>query len=176
MTESAERGSPAEGDARALSGRISSWRDFSDRVSAAMAMVATDPVDITLSDPDFSHWPLGQRGVMDAFQQWTLAAKGLSCRVLAGSFDAVPVQHPRWAAWRTTWAHRVHCWQAPPELVSAIRPMLVLHGRLGLRLSETRTGVGIWTRDPGVLLDWLSEFDVISQRSSEAMPPTTLGL
>ncbi|MBP7503577.1 MAG: hypothetical protein KA784_12410, partial [Aquabacterium sp.] len=57
-----------------LSGRISSWRDFSDRVSAAMAMAAAEPGPMTLSDRDFTHWPLGQREVVEAFQKWVLGS------------------------------------------------------------------------------------------------------
>ena len=54
MTESAEHGGPAEGDARVLSGRISSWRDFSDRVSAAMAMVASGPMNTVVRSSTFT--------------------------------------------------------------------------------------------------------------------------
>ena len=36
------------------SGRISSWRDFEDRVGAAMAMASANPTDITMMDTDFA--------------------------------------------------------------------------------------------------------------------------
>lgn len=159
-----------------LSGRITSWRDFEDRVGAAMAMAAASPADITLMDIDFVHWPIGQRSVMEAFHQWGLISRGTHCQVIAYSYDAFARLHPRWVAWRGTWAHRVRCYQAPDELVSSLLPTLVLGGTLGLRLLEPMNGVGVWTREDGTLKSWMTEIDVILQRSHEALPPTTLGL
>jgi len=164
---------PAGGE---TSGRITSWRDFEDRVRAAMAMAAAHPVDITLMDVDFGHWPLGQRSVMEAFHQWGLASRGTHCRLLAAHYDGFALQHPLWVTWRATWSHRVLCQQAPEEVASALSPMFILHGTLGLRLNEPMHGAGVWTRDPGRLTEWLSEIDVILQRSEPAMPSTTLGL
>lgn len=158
------------------SGQISSWRDFQDRFRAAMAMAATLASNLTLVDTDFVHWPLGERSVMEAFHQWTLLAKGTHCQLLAAHYDAFARLHPRWVAWRGTWAHRVKCWQAPDELAAGLMPMVIVHDCIGLRLNEPLHGTGVWTRDKGVLRTWLSEIDVNLQRSHEALPPTTLGL
>jgi hypothetical protein len=175
-TETAATGTESE-DMQALSGRISSWRDFADRVSAVMAMAAAEPGLMTLSDRDFSHWPLGQREVVDAFQQWVLgSAREIHCVVLAAGFDAFMRTHPRWVNWRKLWAHRVLCRQAPDDLATAVPTVFVLHGRLALRIVEPLVGRGVWTRDPAVMGDWLTEVDVISQRSHDALPPTTLGI
>lgn len=158
------------------SGRITSWRDFEDRFRAAMAMVAAEPVDITMVDADFGHWPLGQRSVMAALQQWSLGSTTHRCQLLAASYDGFARTHPLWVGWRATWAHRVLWHQVPEDFVSALCPTVVLHGSLGLRLHETQHGAGVWTRDPGTLTEWLAEIDVILQRSEPALPPTTLGL
>lgn len=158
------------------SGQISSWRDFQDRFRAAMAMAATQAVDLTLVDHDFSHWPLGERSVMEAFHQWGLLARGTHCRMLAASYDVFAQAHPRWVAWRGTWSHRVKCHVAPDELAPSLLPVLIVHGVIGLRLNEPMHGSGIWSRDAGVLRTWLEEIDVNLQRSCEALPPTTLGL
>lgn len=157
-------------------GKITSWRDFEDRFKAAMAMAAAQPADITLMDADFNQWPLGQRSVMEAFHQWSLASRSSHCRVLAAHFDGFLLRHPLWVTWRTTWSHRVQCFQASQDMASALCPVLILHGTIGLRLNEPVHGAGMWTRDPGRLAEWLSEIDVILQRSEPAMPPTTLGL
>jgi len=163
-------------DSNEPSGRIGSWRDFEDRVGAAMAMAAAQPADITLVDTDFRHWPIGRRSVMEAFHQWALATRGTQIRLLAGSFDAFPRQHPLWLSWQKRWSHRIHCYQAPEEFASSLSPMLVVHRCLGLRVLDGLHGTGVWTRDEGELGAWLGEVDVILQRSHEAMPPTTLGL
>lgn len=167
--------SEAQGEV-ATSGRIDSWRDFQDRVGAAMAMLAAQPVNVWMADPDFARWPLGQRSVMEALHQWAVASRHQRITVLAADFDDLPRSHPRWAAWRTTWGHRVRCWQAPDELASEVKTTLILDGVLGLKVLEPRLGTGLWTRDVGQIGTWCAEIDVILQRSQEAMPSTTLGL
>jgi len=157
-------------------GRISSWRDFEDRFKAAMAVAAAHPVDLTLVDTDFSRWPLGQRSVIEAFHQWSVASRGAQCRLVAAHYDGFGRHHPRWMSWRTTWSHRVQCYQVPEDLASSLMPMLVLRGTIGLRVNEPLRGGGIWTREQGRLTEWLTEIDVISQRSESALPPTLLGL
>jgi hypothetical protein len=164
---------PAVGE---TSGRVTSWRDFEDRFKAAMAMAACHPTEITLTDTDFGHWPLGQRNVMEAFHQWSLASKTSQCRLLAADYGGFARQHPLWVSWRTTWAHKVHCHQAPHDLGAALRPVLVLHGVIGLRLHEPLHGTGVWTCDPGALTEWLQEIDVILHRAAPGWPATTLGL
>lgn len=160
----------------APSGRISSWRDFSDRVSAALAVAAVGGGSLTLIDADFAKWPLGQRNVVEAFQQWALASKGHTCTLVAGDFSAFALTHPRWVTWRTRWGHRLACHEAPPECLSKLQATFILQDTLGFRLVESRHGAGFWTRDKADLRVWQQEIDVILQRSHEAMPPTTLGL
>lgn len=157
-------------------GRISSWRDFTDRVSAAMAVAATGGGHLVLVDVDFAKWPLGQRSVVEAFQQWALASRGDNCTLVAGDFTGFATTHPRWLAWRTRWGHRVACHQVPAEWVSKLQATLIVRDTLGLRLVESRHGAGLWSRDKADLRVWQQEIDVILQRSHEAMPPTTLGL
>lgn len=159
-----------------LSGPIAHWRDFSDRVSAGMAVAASQGGDLLMTDPDFAAWPLGLRTVSEAFDRWVRVAGQARCTVLAAHFEVVPRRHPRWLAWRAKWGHRVRCLEAPPECASAVRPTFMVSGVLGLRLLEGRHGQGVWSRDPATLAAWRQEIDVILQRSHEAMPPTTLGL
>lgn len=157
-------------------GRIDGWPDFIDRVRAAMAMAAAQPVSLYLCDGDFSRWPLGERSVMEAFQQWGLSSRAPNCVLLAATLDEVPRRHPRWVAWRGTWAHRVKCYIADPDQAPSLMPTLLLEKQLGLRLLDPISGRGIWSRRPSDLSEWRQEADVILQRCTEALPPTTLGL
>ncbi|MDE2400484.1 MAG: hypothetical protein KGL90_02295 [Burkholderiales bacterium] len=159
-----------------LFGRINGWPDFIDRVRAGMAMAAAQPAPLYLCDSDFSRWPLGELSVMEAFQQWGLNSRGPHCTLVATTLDEIPRRHPRWVAWRGTWAHRVRCYQPMPEEVLTLAPIWLLQGRLGLRLLNPLTGQGLWTRKTDDLLEWHQEIDVILQRCEEALPPTTLGL
>ncbi len=158
------------------SGRIDGWRDFEDRLRAALAMGITEPADWRLCDPDFVPWPLGERAIVEVLQQGVLAHPRTRWTLLAARFDEFPRKHPRWLAWRQDWTHRVRCLQANEEDAPQLRPMLLWPGRLGLRLLDGVSGRGVWSTDPATLHVWQADFDVISQRSAEAMPGTTLGL
>jgi hypothetical protein len=157
-------------------GRIDGWPDFIDRARAAMAMAAAQPVSLCLCDSDFSRWPLGERSVMEAFHQWGLNSRVGTCTLVAATLDDMPRRHPRWVAWRGTWGHRVKCYVVDPDDGVTLKPTLMLEGQLALRLLDPITGRGLWSRRPMDLHDWRQEIDVILQRCSEALPPTTLGL
>lgn len=180
MSDEARRA--AHGDAQSAAaaehtgGRIEGWRDFAERLGAALAMGKTEPVDWRLCDPDFTQWPMGGLAVVEALQQGMLAHRSTRWTLIAAQFDAFPRQHPRWLSWRQTWSHRVRCLQASEEDAAQLRPMLLWPGRLGLRLQDGLSGRGVWSMDPATLHVWQSDFDVISQRTAEAMPSTTLGL
>ncbi|HET8871098.1 MAG TPA: hypothetical protein VFM48_11655 [Aquabacterium sp.] len=162
--------------AAALSGRFDGWLAFQDHLNAAMAMVAAAPVDLYLCDLDFGHWPLGSRAVLDAFHQWVMAAGRSQCHVMTLRPEELTSEHPRWVAWRQPWKHRVKCYQMPEELVQGLPPMFIARGQLGIRVLDERSGAGIWSRDPATIGAWLTDLDVILQRSHEAEPGSTLGL
>lgn len=160
----------------ALSGRFDGWLSFQDRLAAGMAMAAADPADLYFCDLDFAHWPLGSASVVEAFHQWVMASSATQCLLLALHFDAMPRQHSRWIKWRQPWGHRVQCRVVPEDAAAGLLPTFVLKDRLAIRIMDVKTGAGIWSTDPATIRDWLSEIDVISQRSHEALPVTTLGL
>lgn len=61
--------------------------------------------EITLSDADFSGWPLNQRAVIDALSAWAVTGRKLT--LLANRYDAVQRLYPRFVSWRRTWDHLV---------------------------------------------------------------------
>lgn len=160
----------------ALSGRFDGWQSFQDRLAAGMAMAAADPADLCFCDADFAHWPLSSASMVEAFHQWVMASSATQCLMLAVHFDAMPRLHSRWLKWRQPWGHRVKCRVVPEDSVAGMLPTFILKERLGIRVMDLKSGAGVWTRDPATLREWLSEIDVISQRSHEALPVTTLGL
>lgn len=157
-------------------GRIEGWRDAGDHFRAAMAVLAASPVDVWVADRDFVHWPLGERSVMAAWHKWAVTGGRKRLTLLGEDFDALPRHHPRWAQWRGTWSHRITCLKAPETLRDDVHPTLLLDGVIGLQILDSRHGTGLWSRDKARLASWQAELDVILQRSSEALPPTTLGL
>lgn len=159
-----------------LSGRFDTWVSFQDHMVAAMALAAVEPVDLVLCDRDFSRWPLSLPSILDAFHQWSVRDRTTRCTLLAASFERFAPNHPRWVAWRQPWGHRVKCLQVPDEMAQDIKPTFIMKGQVAIRIMDERHGAGIWSRDEATIEDWLLEIDVISQRSHEAQPVTTLGL
>lgn len=86
--------------------------------------------EMVFSDADFADWPLGERAVVQALQDW--AASGRSLRMVALSFGAVERQHARFVPWRRMWDHIIQCrvcsGAGAPEVPSALwTPEGVLH-------------------------------------------------
>lgn len=77
---------------------------------------------ITLSDPDFVDWPLGERAVVESLNRW--ARRGRTLKMLARNYDQLRLQHPRFVLWRVTWSHLIEAHACPgasgSELPSAI--------------------------------------------------------
>jgi len=162
-------------------GHIEGWPAWALHVQAFIREAATSPAPVLLVDRDFHRWPLGERATVDAFHDWALAQRQARCWLLAEDWVRVHAVHPRWLQWRQTWTHKVLC-RAPADedrdgsAWSALRPMLVQQGRLGLQMLDGDRGIAVWTRRPAVLADWWHQGDAILQRSCEATPGATLGL
>jgi len=101
---------PQAGDAAPLpplpTGRLQGRQVFVDTVRLAFEVAAEQGWNhITLSDPDFADWPLGERAVVDALNRW--ARRGRTLKMLARHYDPLRLQHPRFVQWRVTWSHLV---------------------------------------------------------------------
>ena len=102
--------SDAAGDAPAplLQGRFSGPGEFAALIRQALATAASQGWrEIILSDPDFSQWPLGERAVAQALNNW--ARSGRKFTLLAANYDLLPRQHARFVEWRKNWSHLVQC-------------------------------------------------------------------
>ena len=91
-----------------IEGRIAGRGEFTEVIRQAFAAAGVEGWrEIILSDPDFDDWPLGERGVTQALNDWSKA--GCKLMMMAGSYDTVLGRHARFAVWRRTWAHMVEC-------------------------------------------------------------------
>jgi hypothetical protein len=162
-------------DVHALpSGRFSGRDAFRQLVRDALACAAREGwQEIILSDASFEDWPLGERAVAQALQDWS--ASGRRCTLLARRWDSVAGRHARFVTWRRTWAHIIEaraCPAADPlDLPSAIWSPHWVMQRLdpercnGFSGSEPERRVAL--RES--LKEWL-------QRSTPGFAATTLGL
>ncbi|MCH2240597.1 MAG: hypothetical protein MK041_01400 [Aquabacterium sp.] len=149
---------------------------FRAQVLALLQAAGLGRCDLVLCDADYEAWPLGEAAVVDAFNAWALAARSTHAVILAAQFDAWPRRHPRWVRWRTPWAHRMRCLQAPDDLAGDLPRILLLPGRAGLEVLDAAQWRGVVTCEPVRLARLKEQTDAISQRSGDAFPPTLLGL
>ena len=157
------------------SGRFSGRETFQQLVRDAIATAARDGwQEIFISDANFHDWPLGERAVVEALQDW--ARSGRRFTMLACSYDDVIRRHARFVRWRATWDHIITCRRSlsadPLDLPSALwSPQWVLH-----RLDPERcVGVTGSEADRRVLLhETLNEW--VRSKSAPGFPTTTLGL
>ncbi len=130
--------------------------------------------EIFMCDEHFADWPLNEAGVVESFVQWASPQRKLT--VLARSFDEIARLHPRWVAWRRTWAHAVEC-RANHELESGQLPtLLLIPGLLTLKLVDTAQYRGSVSRHAGDAVLARELLDSVLERSEEAFPATQLGL
>jgi hypothetical protein len=157
------------------SGRFSGREAFQQMVRDAITTAARDGwSEIFISDANFHDWPLGERNVVDALQDW--ARSGRRFTMLAGGYDDVVRRHARFVRWRGTWDHIITCRRSPAadplDIPSALwSPQWVMH-----RLDPERC-VGVTGSEPDrrVLLgETLHEW--VRSKSSPGFPATTLGL
>ena len=96
-------------------GGFSGYETFRQRVRGLLSMApAAGWSHIILCDPDFSDWPLGERAMVASLNAWS--QRGRSMLIVASSFDAVRIQHPRFVTWRRTWDHILQCRQCDKAL------------------------------------------------------------
>ncbi|MEY2840002.1 MAG: hypothetical protein RJB60_2301 [Pseudomonadota bacterium] len=160
-------------------GRIEGWPAWGEHVRAALQEAAEHASAIHLQDPDFAHWPLGERACVESLERWVLAPGRARATFLALGWDAVVRRHPRWLRWRTPWGHRVACLTVPEDQISSMTgfaPLLLIEGRLALQISDAEHGFGHWSRDASTVRALWLQCDAISQRSLDSGISATLGL
>lgn len=127
-----------------------------------------------LIDRDFADWPLGERAIVERLQAWITSRRQL--QLLALDYRDLAERAPRWVAWRRTWAHAVNCFEIHPELAGEVPSLMLLPGRLAVRLFDRERHRGSVERTAVELVRCRELVDALSQRASPAFPVTTLGL
>jgi hypothetical protein len=155
-------------------GRFEGVEEFRRFVREALAAAADQGWrELILCDGSFAEWPLGERAVAQALNDWSRS--GRKCILLARNWDAIVRMHPRFVTWRTTWSHIIDaraCPSADPlELPSAIwTPTWVMERR---DIERSRGIAGIEPDRRLTLRENIAEW---LGRSSPSFPSRTLGL
>jgi hypothetical protein len=156
-------------------GRFSGREAFQQLVRDAIATAARDGwKEILISDANFHDWPLGERGVVEALQDWAHGSRRFT--MLACNYDDVIRRHARFVRWRGTWDHIIHCRRSPAadplDIPSALwSPQWVMQ-----RLDPVRS-VCVTGSEPDrrvLLRETLNEW--VRSKSTPGFPASTLGL
>jgi len=129
--------------------------------------------EIIICDPSFEDWPLGERSVAQALNDW--AGSGRKLTMLAQNYDEVVRRHARFVSWRRTWSHIIECRGSgsvpASDLPSALWSPVWVFERLDVARSTGISGPEAPRRQ--VLRERLTEK---LKRSSPAFAATTLGI
>lgn len=155
-------------------GRFSGRTDFTDMIRQAFAAAAQQGWrEIIVCDPDFEDWPLGERAVAQALNDWSKT--GRTFTMLAGNYDEVLRRHARFVTWRRTWAHIVECRAITSAPVDDMPSALLGPGWVFERLDLQRC-MGMAGSEPARRVALRERIHERLLKSSPAFPATTLGL
>jgi hypothetical protein len=155
--------------------QIASRNDFLDAVRAALEQAALNgATEIYFVDPHFSDWPLNERGLIESLTRWVSSRRKLT--IVAHNFDEVARRSPRFAEWRRQWSHVVHCRSADEIEADQVPTLLYVAGFVCVRLLDRVRYRGTVSGRASDHVESREAIDALLQRSTEAFPPTTLGL
>jgi len=155
-------------------GRFEGRLAFADLVRQALACAAQEGwSSIVLSDADFADWPLGERVVVDALQDW--ACQGRHIRFMARDFAPLRQLHPRLVQWRVTWSHIVEAHACSGAAGNDLPSAIWSPGWTLERLDTMRCTL-IATRDAERRVALRERLENCWHKGSPAFPATTLGL
>ena len=155
-------------------GRFTGRTEFTDMIRQAFAAAALQGWrEIIVCDPDFEDWPLGERVVVQALNDWSKTGRKFT--MLAGNYDEVLRKHARFVTWRRTWAHIVECRANASAAADEIPSALLGPGWVFERLDLQRC-TGVSGSEPARRVALRERLNERLLKSSPAFPATTLGL
>lgn len=126
-------------------------------------------------DPDFGDWPLDDEQLLQSLAAW-LRQPQRELVLLATQFDDLGRCHARFVSWHRPWSHAVAA-RCPAAEDAAELPSLLLADDVGLvQLTDKPHWRGRACDDRAEMRQWRDQLDACVQRSSPALPATTIGL
>ena len=157
-----------------LEGRFSGRTEFTDLIRQAFAAAAAEGWrEIIVCDPDFEDWPLGERVVAQALNDWSRTGRKLT--ILAKNYDEVLRRHARFVTWRRTWAHIVEC-RGSASAPADDMPSALWGPGWALERLDLQRCTGIAGSDVIRRVALRERLNEQLLKSSPAFPATTLGL
>ncbi|SFC68954.1 hypothetical protein SAMN05216344_13116 [Polaromonas sp. OV174] len=157
-----------------LQGRFGGRSEFSDLIRQALSVAAVQGWrEIIVCDPDFDDWPLGERAVAQALNDWSKSGRKFT--MIAGNYTPLQRKHARFVRWRQTCAHIVECRRSATARADAVPSALFGPSWVLERLDlQHCSGIaGVETARRVALRERLNE---VLLKSLPAFPASTLGL
>ena len=157
-----------------LQGRFSGRLAFTALVRQGFAVAAAQGWrEIIVCDPDFSDWPLGERALVDALNNWARAGRKFT--VLANHYAELPRKHARFVNWRKTWGHLIEC-RASSASPSNTMPSALWSPDWFFERIDIARCVGVAGSEVSRRIALRERLNERLLNSSPAFPATTLGL
>ena len=154
--------------------RFSGRSEFQQCVRDALERAAREGwPQIIFSDANFEDWPLGERAVAQALQDWSKSGRRFT--MLAKNFAEVSLRHARFVAWRRTWAHIIECWACPDAVLTDF-PSAIWTPAWALRRLDAERSTGWTTDDPARRVQLRETLREWQRKSTPGFPSSTLGL
>lgn len=157
-----------------LEGRFTGRTEFTELIRQAFAVAAIQGWrEIILCDPGFEDWPLGERVVAQALNDWSKTGRKLT--MLTSNYDEVLRKHARFVAWRRTWAHIVEC-RATVSTPSVDMPSALWGPGWVFERMDLQRCTGIAGSEVARRVALRERLNERLLKSSPMFPATTLGL
>lgn len=155
-------------------GRFTGRDAFADLVRLAFTAAHTHEwQEIVICDANFEDWPLGERAVTQALNDWSKTGRKFT--MLAKTYAEVMRRHARFVTWRRTWAHIIEC-RACPHISSDDMTSALWTPAWTLERLDLQHSTGIVSSQPVRRVALKEKIAVKMAKSTLSFPATTLGL
>jgi len=157
-----------------LEGRFTGRSEFAQCIRQALGTAAAQGWrEIVCCDPDFADWPLGERAVAAALNDWSRGGRKFT--MLAGDYDAVSRRHARFVTWRRTWSHIIECRKSTARSADGLPSALWSPGWV-LERRDIARSTGVAGTDAARRIFLKERLDELLARGTPAFPASVLGL
>ncbi|MEO7887635.1 MAG: hypothetical protein ABI893_03890 [Polaromonas sp.] len=157
-----------------LEGRFTGRSEFIELIRRALSAAAAQGWrEIIICDPDFADWPLGERAVVQALNDWSMTGRQFT--MLAKNYDEVIRRHARFVTWRRTWAHIVEC-RANASTAADEMPSALLGPSWVFERLDAQRCTGVAGPEVARRVALRERINERLLKSSPSFPATTLGL
>lgn len=155
-------------------GRFAGRQAFQQLVRDALAHAAREGWrELVFSDATFADWPLHERAVAQALQDWSKTGRHFT--MVAIRYDEVLRDQARFVAWRKTWSHIIEC-RLSRQTDALDFPSGIWSPHWCMQRLDLPRSTGVCGREPDRLVQWREVLDEVLRQSQPGFPASVLGL